>query len=102
MEELTTYFENINVNVDTSWKKKLEDDLAILSRHYTTQLFESIAFPTYDEITKRSLINYLTQNNKARSLLSNKIKELYPDEFIDVHDVDSIMDYYIHSLMLMA
>jgi hypothetical protein len=104
MEELATYFEKINVNVDTSWKINLENDLTILSRHYTNQLFDNIGFlpyEDYDEITKHSLINYLTQNNQARSLLSNKIKELYPNEFINVHDVDSIMDYYIHSLMLM-
>ena len=101
MEQLLEHFKTLNVG--SSWKNKLDDDLCTLSRHYAMNMYENIAFIPYehfDDTCKNQLIDYLSRHNHARELLSQKIAEMYPDMIIHEYDVDSIMDYYICSLQL--
>ena len=86
-----------NFCVDDQWKLKFDCDLVILAKHYAESSFENIYFVPDNNINS-SLINFLTTDNNARTLLINKIKELYPNQSINISDVDSIIDYYIFSL----
>ena len=102
MDDLVKSLESLSLK--KSWLSKFNTDLNILAQNYANEFYESICFvpyETFDATAKNNLINYLSTNNNARILLGEKIKELYPNETINVHDVDSIMDYYISSLELL-
>ena len=102
MEDLIKSLDCLSIN--KSWLSKFNNDLNILAMHYANEFYESICFvpyETFDTTAKNNLINYLSTNNNARTLLAEKIIELYPNETINIHDLDSIMDYYISSLELL-
>ena len=102
MEVLIKSLESLSLN--KTWLSKFNNDLHILANHYANEFYENICFvpyETFDSTARNNLINYLSTNNNARTLLAEKIKELYPNETINIHDLDSIMDYYISSLELL-
>jgi hypothetical protein len=89
------------LHLQKKWLSKFNADLNILASQYAHEFYENICFVPYeafDKTAKTNLINYLCRNNNARALLSEKICELYPNETINMSDLDSIMDYYIFSL----
>lgn len=101
MEQLSSHMENLCIN--SLWKSKLDDDLHKLSKYYAQELYENVCFVPYESFDQniiKHIVKYLETDNHARTLLSEKIKELYPDIFINNYDVDSIMDYYINALQL--
>jgi hypothetical protein len=74
-----------------------------LAHKYHNESFEFIYFVPYASMNvqeKNAINNYLQTNNHARELLVNQIKNIYPNDLINLYDVDSIMDYYIHSIFL--
>lgn len=101
MDELQKLLSTLTI--DNTWRSKLHSDLHNLSRHYAFSMYDSICFEPYEnmnEYDKKRIVEFLTKNNNARLVLSEKIKEMYPDLFQDVNDIDSIMDYYINLILI--
>ena len=96
MDELINKFSKMRVE---NWKEKFEYDLHMLAYKYIN--YETDTFiHHYPSEHIPLLIDHLSINNNARIILTNKIKELFPNIIINVADIDSIMDYYINSLKL--
>lgn len=91
------------LQITHNWKSKINEDIKLLASYYANELYENICFipfETFDNESKLLLIDFLVHNNHARTLLSEQIKTIYPNLQINTSDVDSIMDYYLNSLLL--
>jgi hypothetical protein len=101
MESLIDSLNKISISKD--WKTILTNDIQVLVHCYKNGYF-NFEFPkanlTYNEAN--AIVDYISKKNKGRILLMNEIVNVYPNEYINLNDIDSIMDYYIYNLELIA